>query len=492
MSTQQPQKTVSQSEVLLEELYQCLPLPPTEERQRIRGLSRTSGMKVMEIRDWLKKRKATGPYRGRPNLSFNQVQSLEWLFSNHTQYPTPELKKVLTDELQMTEYQIGKWFETRRQRKVVPVLLTRKKEQLANAEEWQRIRLRLFEIVGKIDSGAGSFIFDDESDPSSPQKSPPSSSSFSDCDDDDDDETLSHDDDGAQPPKRNDPLLTTFSTASNHHHLQSHYRPLGPPPPVPARRTTSSQPTQYHQTLGSGPTRDHQADVGSLPPPQQLPIRSATPSAATPFLLINARDQQQPTTHTSTSSFSSRLPLPPPFTSSYQEQQQQQRPSLSLITPNLLKEYSPTSTSSTPLIPDDRFGQNRSLAQQQQQQPPQTTTTIPFKATRFSQPVATTIHEPTPLNNRSSLAQMDVLPMTLPSLTNTTPRDEPFPVAGGLKRRKNSLPEVLPSKRLCQNDSIATNPADPYPQLPSVRELLRDLSFQQQQQMPFHTNSAPL
>eukprot|EP00008_Paramoeba_atlantica_P007441 CAMPEP_0201477354 /NCGR_PEP_ID=MMETSP0151_2-20130828/2381_1 /ASSEMBLY_ACC=CAM_ASM_000257 /TAXON_ID=200890 /ORGANISM="Paramoeba atlantica, Strain 621/1 / CCAP 1560/9" /LENGTH=522 /DNA_ID=CAMNT_0047858037 /DNA_START=120 /DNA_END=1688 /DNA_ORIENTATION=- len=121
----------------LEKLYYELErehLPSCEEKKKIDAISEVIGLTRDQIRMWLRNRKKRGAYKGRPALAVEQVRVLEWIYLNHSHYPSPLLKKEVGAELNLSYYQVQKWFETRRQRGA-PALLT--KVEVKDTLEWE-------------------------------------------------------------------------------------------------------------------------------------------------------------------------------------------------------------------------------------------------------------------------------------------------------------------------------------------------------------------
>ena len=97
--------------VELEKFYQEFhegesPKSPSDEKLKVEELSGSIGLTPDQIRMWCRNRKKRGAYKGRSALAVEQVRILEWLFTNHSNYPSTVLKKRVASELGITYSQL--------------------------------------------------------------------------------------------------------------------------------------------------------------------------------------------------------------------------------------------------------------------------------------------------------------------------------------------------------------------------------------------------
>ena len=103
---------------------------------KLKELSAATRLTREQILMWVRNRKTRGVYKGRIVHNVHQVRVLEWIFTNHTQYPSFPLKKRMADYLKMSYLQLQKWFQSRRQRG--PTALLTHRMQFYNKEEWDQ------------------------------------------------------------------------------------------------------------------------------------------------------------------------------------------------------------------------------------------------------------------------------------------------------------------------------------------------------------------
>eukprot|EP00008_Paramoeba_atlantica_P011826 CAMPEP_0201490772 /NCGR_PEP_ID=MMETSP0151_2-20130828/27359_1 /ASSEMBLY_ACC=CAM_ASM_000257 /TAXON_ID=200890 /ORGANISM="Paramoeba atlantica, Strain 621/1 / CCAP 1560/9" /LENGTH=225 /DNA_ID=CAMNT_0047876849 /DNA_START=97 /DNA_END=773 /DNA_ORIENTATION=+ len=117
-------------------------------KKKFLEVSQSTGLSAEQIRLWIRNRKLRGGYKGRVNLAVEQVRVLEWVFQNHSKYPTSYLKAQLAKELSIQYPQVQKWFKTRRQRGAPAIL--KKIENNEDSLEWQ---LTIEKLKGLVKSG---------------------------------------------------------------------------------------------------------------------------------------------------------------------------------------------------------------------------------------------------------------------------------------------------------------------------------------------------
>mmetsp|Transcript_5386 Transcript_5386/g.6918 ORF Transcript_5386/g.6918 Transcript_5386/m.6918 type:complete len:434 (-) Transcript_5386:86-1387(-) len=135
----------------LEKLYQDLSEDNVrgrvEKRLRIAETAEEVGLSRDQVRLWLRNRKNRGAYKGRNSLTVEQVRVLEWLFVNHSEYPSPLLKREIALELSLTYAQVQKWFKSRRQRGT-PALL--EKFEMKEDQEWEKTIEKLTVLIKNL------------------------------------------------------------------------------------------------------------------------------------------------------------------------------------------------------------------------------------------------------------------------------------------------------------------------------------------------------
>uniref|UniRef100_A0A7S4P9J9 Homeobox domain-containing protein n=1 Tax=Paramoeba aestuarina TaxID=180227 RepID=A0A7S4P9J9_9EUKA len=118
-----------------------------QEREETFALSKKIGLTTIQIRGWIQNRKKRGQYKGKQVLAPEQVRILEWVFVNHSNYPSVKLKQKLACELGLKYSRIRTWFQSRRQRGV-PAVLTRIPQE--NDMEWNETVQKLRSIIEAV------------------------------------------------------------------------------------------------------------------------------------------------------------------------------------------------------------------------------------------------------------------------------------------------------------------------------------------------------
>ena len=85
-------------------------LSSLEEKFRIEELADKIDLTAEQVRMWLRNRKKRGVYKGRSALAVEQVRILEWIYENHSNYPSTNLKKRIAEELEISYSQLQVFF----------------------------------------------------------------------------------------------------------------------------------------------------------------------------------------------------------------------------------------------------------------------------------------------------------------------------------------------------------------------------------------------
>uniref|UniRef100_A0A7S4L493 Homeobox domain-containing protein n=1 Tax=Paramoeba aestuarina TaxID=180227 RepID=A0A7S4L493_9EUKA len=115
-----------------------------EVRASIRGLSEKINLSEAQIRGWLRNRKKRGEYKGRKLHHPKKIRALEWVFQNHTNYPTVSLNKKLAVLLEMDYKQVKKWFQSRRHKREPSPIVNTEPE---NRQQWALLLNSLKELL---------------------------------------------------------------------------------------------------------------------------------------------------------------------------------------------------------------------------------------------------------------------------------------------------------------------------------------------------------
>lgn len=120
----------------LEEYAECMNEgSKVDTEKKMRELSASTGLSRKQIHAWIRDHKKETLGKARPVHTVRQVQVMEWVFVNYSQYPSPQLKMQMAEYLKMLYSQVQKWFQTRR-RRGPPVLLSNHEN---NREEMETI-----------------------------------------------------------------------------------------------------------------------------------------------------------------------------------------------------------------------------------------------------------------------------------------------------------------------------------------------------------------